>query len=71
MYRTKVEVVDAVTAAELIGTTSMNGADIGNSFPLDPIATYHSKGLYTLNDIYKVIYKYIKYFSIFLQYIHI
>lgn len=44
MYRTKVEIVDAVAAAELIGTTLINNADIGCPFPIDPIATYHSKG---------------------------
>lgn len=43
MYRTKVEVIDAITAAELIGTTLLNNSDVGCPFPTDPIATYHSK----------------------------
>lgn len=54
MYRTKVEVIDAITAAELIGTTLLNSSDVGCPFPTDPIATYHSKGIYILN-IYKVL----------------
>lgn len=45
MYRTKVEVIDAITAAELIGTTLLS-SDVGCPFPTDPIATYHSKGMY-------------------------
>ncbi|XP_019701010.2 DNA helicase MCM9 isoform X2 [Harpegnathos saltator] len=49
MYRTKVEIVDAVTAAELVGTTLINDVDIGCSFPVDPIATYHS----TAKDLLK------------------
>lgn len=44
MYRTKVEVVDAVMAAELIGTTLIS-TDVGCPFPTDPISTYHSKGM--------------------------
>lgn len=55
MYRTKVEIIDAVTAAELIGTTLINNADVGCSFPTDPIATYHSKGIYVY-DIWKMIF---------------
>ncbi|XP_012538630.1 DNA helicase MCM9 [Monomorium pharaonis] len=43
MYRTKVEVMDAVTAAELVGTTLVNSSDAGCPFPTNPIATYHSK----------------------------
>ncbi|XP_012228856.1 DNA helicase MCM9-like isoform X2 [Linepithema humile] len=43
MYRTKVEIVDAVTAAELIGTTMSNNSDVGCPFPTNPIETYHSK----------------------------
>lgn len=42
MYRTKVEIIDAITAAELIGTTMLN-SDVGCPFPTDPIATYYSK----------------------------
>lgn len=45
MYRTKVEVIDAVTAAELVGTTLLNSSDAGCPFPTDPIATYHLKGI--------------------------
>lgn len=51
MYRTKVEIVDAVTAAELMGTTLINNADIGCPFPIDPTETYHSKGTYMSNDL--------------------
>lgn len=46
MYRTKVEVIDAVTAAELVGTTILNNSDAGCPFPKDPIATYLLKGVY-------------------------
>lgn len=46
MYRTKVEIVDAVMVAELIGTTLISSADIGCPFPRDPVATYRSKGIY-------------------------
>lgn len=45
MYRSKVEVIDAVTAAELVGTTLLNSSDAGCPFPTDPIATYHLKGI--------------------------
>jgi len=61
MYRTKVEVIDAVTAAELVGTTLVNSSDAGCPFPTDPIATYHLKGISTLNNLQSCI----KYFSIF------
>lgn len=44
MYRNKVEVIDAVTAAELVGTTLVNSSDAGCPFPTDPVATYHLKG---------------------------
>ncbi|XP_012055437.1 PREDICTED: DNA helicase MCM9-like [Atta cephalotes] len=43
MYRTKVEVIDAVTAAELVGTTLVNSSDAGCPFPTDPVATYRLK----------------------------
>ncbi|KAL6263429.1 hypothetical protein P5V15_006219 [Pogonomyrmex californicus] len=43
MYRTKVEIIDAVTAAELIGTTLSNDSDVGCPFPTNPTATYHLK----------------------------
>lgn len=46
MYRTQVEIIDAVTAAELIGTTLLNSSDAGCSFPTDPFATYQAKGIY-------------------------
>ncbi|EZA51963.1 DNA replication licensing factor MCM9 [Ooceraea biroi] len=51
MYRTKVEIIDAVTAAELIGTTLLNSSDAGCPFPTDPIATYQAKGIYLLNKL--------------------
>lgn len=51
MYRTKVEIVDAVTAAELVGTTLLNSSDAGCPFPTDPIATYHLKGICILNNL--------------------
>lgn len=51
MYKTKVEVIDAITAAELIGTTLLNNSDIGCPFPTDPIATYHSKGMHILINL--------------------
>lgn len=63
MYRTKVEVIDAITAAELIGTT-MSNSDVGCPFPTDPIATYHSKGMH-IKQCTKL-YKYILYFNTFL-----
>lgn len=47
MYRTKVEIIDAVTAAELIGTTLLDNSDAGSPFPTDPIATYRDAGTYT------------------------
>lgn len=50
MYRTKVEVIDAVTAAELVGTTLLDNSDAGCPFPTDPIATYHLKGICILNN---------------------
>ncbi|XP_070528319.1 DNA helicase MCM9 isoform X3 [Cardiocondyla obscurior] len=43
MYRNKVEVIDAVTAAELVGTTLLNNSDADCSFPIDPIVTYQLK----------------------------
>lgn len=43
MFRNEVEVVDAVTAAELI-ETNLDNSDVGCPFPINPIATYHSKG---------------------------
>lgn len=62
MYRTKVEIVDAVTAAELIGTTMSNNSDVGCPFPTNPIETYHSKGIYIVYNLlnfmrmYKIFY---------------
>jgi len=50
MYRTKVEVIDAVTAAELVGTTLVNSSDAGCPFPTDPVATYRLKGIFVLNN---------------------
>jgi len=61
MYRTKVEVIDAVTAAELVGTTIVNSSDAGCPFPTDPIATYQLKGISTLNNLQSCI-KYLAFF---------
>lgn len=57
MYRTKVEIIDAITAAELIGTTMLN-SDVGCPFPTDPIATYYSKGMHIkqCTKLYKYIF---------------
>ncbi|XP_011862077.1 PREDICTED: DNA helicase MCM9-like [Vollenhovia emeryi] len=43
MYRAKVEIIDAVTAAELVGTTLLDNSDAGCPFPTDPVATYRLK----------------------------
>lgn len=63
MYRTKVEVIDAITAAELIGTTLLS-SDVGCPFPIDPIATYHSKGMHIKQ--FTKLYKYITFLIFFL-----
>jgi hypothetical protein len=46
-----VEIIDAVTAAELVGTKLSNSFDPGCSFPTDPITTYQAKGIDLLNKI--------------------
>lgn len=44
MYKSQVEIMDAIYAAELIGTNTPSEEDSGSSFPQDPVSTYRSKG---------------------------
>lgn len=56
MYRSKVELMDAIFVVKLIGTGHSFKDDTGGSFPEDPIATYQSEGIHywflqNLNEI--------------------
>jgi len=47
-----VEIIDAVIAAELVGTKLSDSFDsIGSPFPTNPIMTYQAKGIDFLNKI--------------------
>lgn len=56
MYKSKVELMDAIFVIKLIGTGHSSKADTGGSFPEDPMATYQSEGtpyrfLQNLNEV--------------------
>ncbi|XP_017893509.1 DNA helicase MCM9-like [Ceratina calcarata] len=51
MYKADIEIMDAIFVAQLIGTGSKSESNLGNSFPLDPIATYRSEGKALLRTI--------------------
>jgi len=40
-----VEIIDVVTAAELVGTKLSDSFDPGCPFPINPITTYQAKGM--------------------------
>lgn len=44
MYRSEVLVMDAVIAAQLVGSTSGISKEVGSPFPLDPMANYYEEG---------------------------
>lgn len=45
MYRSDIEIMDAIFVAKLIGTGSTDKINL-SSFPIDPIATYRSEGAF-------------------------
>ncbi|XP_078053444.1 DNA helicase MCM9 [Augochlora pura] len=51
MYRSKIELMDAVFVVKLIGTGSSNEVDPGCSFPEDPMEAYRSEGETILRTI--------------------
>ncbi|XP_076240123.1 DNA helicase MCM9 [Calliopsis andreniformis] len=44
MYRSKIEVMDAIFVAKLVGTGTTSEVDLGCPFPTNPLATYKSDG---------------------------
>ncbi|OAD61088.1 DNA replication licensing factor MCM9 [Eufriesea mexicana] len=44
MYRSNIEIMDAIFVAKLVGTYCTSEINLGCSFPTDPIATYRSEG---------------------------
>lgn len=46
MYRSDIEIMDVIFVAKLIGTGSTSEINLGCSFPIDPIATYKSEGMF-------------------------
>ncbi|XP_054009344.1 DNA helicase MCM9-like [Hylaeus anthracinus] len=44
MYKSKIELMDAIYVVKLIGTGKTFEIDLGSSFPTDPMATYRSEG---------------------------
>lgn len=44
MHRSEVIVMDAIIAAQLIGSASGSGKEVGSPFPDDPTATYYEEG---------------------------
>lgn len=44
MYKSKIELMDAIYVVKLIGTGKTFEIDLGCSFPTDPMATYRSEG---------------------------
>lgn len=44
MYKSQIDVTDAIHAADLIGTGAATDGETGSSFPQDPLATYRDKG---------------------------
>lgn len=51
MYRSKVEMMDAIFVANLVGTGATSEADLRYQFPTDPLATYKSEGIYYIVTI--------------------
>ncbi|XP_076755328.1 DNA helicase MCM9 [Xylocopa sonorina] len=51
MYRSDIQMMDAIFVAKLIGTGSTSDINLGCSFPTDPIATYRSEGKALLRTI--------------------
>lgn len=45
MYKTEIELVDAIFVSKLVGTGATSEANLGCSFPTDPVATYRSEGI--------------------------
>lgn len=46
MYRSDIEIMDAIFIAKLIGTGSTDEINLSCSFPIDPIETYRSEGAF-------------------------
>ena len=44
MYRSNIEIMDAIFVAKLVGTGSTYEINLSCPFPIDPIATYRSEG---------------------------
>ncbi|KAK1122278.1 hypothetical protein K0M31_009501 [Melipona bicolor] len=51
MYRSNVEMIDAIFVAKLVGTGSTFETNLGCPFPTDPMATYRSEGKKLLSTI--------------------
>lgn len=51
MFRSQIEIMDAIFVAKLVGTESTAKVDPGCSFPTDPIATYRLEGKKLLRTI--------------------
>lgn len=45
MYKSKIELMDAIYVVKLIGVEPTFETDLGCSFPSDPMATYRSEGI--------------------------
>lgn len=46
MYRSSIEMIDAVFVAKLVGTGSTFETNLGCPFPTDPMAMYRSEGAF-------------------------
>ncbi|XP_043513790.1 DNA helicase MCM9-like isoform X1 [Frieseomelitta varia] len=51
MYRSNIEMIDAIFVAKLVGTGSTFETNLGCPFPTDPMATYRSEGKKLLSTI--------------------
>ncbi|XP_043481478.1 DNA helicase MCM9-like [Leptopilina heterotoma] len=51
MYRSEVILMDAIIAAQLVGSASGLGKEVGSPFPDDPMANYYEEGLELLHNI--------------------
>ncbi|CAK9819692.1 DNA helicase MCM9 [Anthophora quadrimaculata] len=51
MYRSTIELMDAIFVAKLIGTANMSEIDPGCPFPINPMATYRAEGEALLTTI--------------------
>lgn len=46
MYRSNVEMIDAIFVVKLVGTGSTFETNLGCPFPIDPMAMYRSEGAF-------------------------